>query len=118
MNKMYINLLLMLCVMVSLPIFASNYSFLSDAPVSYFTTEDSKILLAAQMDALNHYHDGTKVTWNNPKTGAHGTIIPSDSTKMNNLHCRKLTMNSFAQNRTGKATFTYCKVDNVWKIKS
>lgn len=95
--------------------FAFNTSFLQDAPVRYFTDQDFKILTATAQHALDHSPNNTKVTWQNPATGAHGTLTPLNTTKENGRTCRRLKIFDSAKGRSGEATYKMCKVKNEWK---
>jgi surface antigen len=97
-------------------IYAFNTDFLSYSPVFYFTSQDTQIMEAATMNALNNGRDNAKVVWKNPKTGANGYVMPFNSTQKNGLSCRQLKVFNEANHVTGEATYQFCKINNEWKI--
>lgn len=103
-----------LIAFLSTSAYASNFTFLTDAPVSYFTNADWDYYTAAQNKAL-HAADGVKITWKNPQTGAWGSLTPSKTRKENGVLCRNIKIVNNAKGRTGEAVFKVCKLQNGWK---
>ncbi len=100
----------------SVNLYAFNAQFLKDAAVAEFSNEDYDLLLATLDSALNHNEDGASSKWDNPQTGHSGIITPLDSSVIKNMQCRKVKIINHAKNNHGQPVFTFCKVDNQWKI--
>ncbi len=116
MKKILLVTLLALSNVITFSVFASNYSFLKEAPGNYFTKEDWNLFYAAQNKALSNHKDGSKVTWKNPQSGSWGSFVPSHTTKERGTSCRKLTMFNSAAGRTSGATYKFCKIQGEWKV--
>ncbi|MBX3709042.1 MAG: hypothetical protein KIT56_00155 [Gammaproteobacteria bacterium] len=101
---------------VSLSSFGSNYNFLSNTAMSYFTKEDWNLSRMALHDALNHYKDGAKVAWKNPRSGSYGAFLPSRTIYAKGAVCRHLKIMNVANLMHEDATYTFCKLHNEWKI--
>jgi surface antigen len=115
MNKSFIRL--MLCLVPGLVmsfVFAGNFTFLTDSPVSYFTKEDFDAFISAQQRALQS-PDGTRISWMNPKSGAWGYFIPSGTRTEDGTQCKKLKMITNAKQRTGSSIYKFCKTPDGWK---
>lgn len=103
--------------MISLSAYSSNFSFFSNTAMSYFTKDDWKLSKAAQNEALNHYKDGVKVIWKNPRTGNHGVFLPSHTVQVSDGSiCRNLKIMNTANRMHENATYKFCKLQNEWKI--
>jgi len=100
----------------SVNLYAFNAQFLKYATVAEFSNEDYDLLLATLDTALNHNKDGVSSEWSNSQTGNSGVIIPLDSSIIENMHCRKAKVINYAKSNKGQPVFTFCKVDNQWKI--
>lgn len=107
------------CCLLSLISFSAcaQYSyFFRDTAAAHFTKEDAEIYKHAQYDALDHSKDGRKTSWSNPQTGAHGYFIPEKTRKEKGMTCRDLSVFNFAEHRSGKSSWKFCKIHNEWKI--
>ena len=100
----------------SVNLYALNAQFLKYAAVAEFSNEDYDLLLATLDTALNYNEDGISSEWNNPQTGHSGVITPLDSSIIENIKCRKTKVINHAKSKHGQSVFTFCKVDNQWKI--
>jgi len=109
-------LLLTFISLFSVNLYAFNAQFLKDVAVAEFSNEDYDLLLATLDSALNHNEGGTSSQWNNPQTGHSGVIIPLDSSIIKNMQCRKTKIINHAKSNHGQSVFTFCKIDNQWKI--
>ena len=118
MKKVILSTLGVVFCFASFSVSAQNYYFMKGAAINYFTEEDATIYERAQTNALNNHKDGDKVSWSNPKSGAHGYFIPSDTKKEKDMTCRKLAIFNYAQHHSGLSSFKFCKVKNAWKIVS
>lgn len=114
--KLIITLLSFIALLfLSFSVASENYSFLDDTAGQYFDDQDWALFLKAQKQALNHYKDGSKLTWSNSSTGSWGSFVPSHTSKRMGLHCRDLTIVNSANHRIGKSTLTFCKDHGEWK---
>jgi surface antigen len=101
---------------ISVTVHASNFSFLGNSAMSFFTKEDWKISKTAQNKALNNLEDGTRLAWRNPGTGTHGVFLPKHTHHANGAICRDLEILHTANMVKGKAVYRFCKLNNQWKI--
>ena len=111
--------LLIALVALSLPGVAGavNTMSLHNMPINYMTDEDKEILKAAVVDVLERNHDGESMRWENPKTGAHGDLLPRASFKNDGRPCRDLEVANSARGRDNRIVVTLCKqADGEWKI--
>ncbi len=95
---------------------ASNDMFMYNMPVAYFTTEDTQLFTHTVKQALDHSRDGSKLTWKNPKTQAHGYVTPSHTTMQKGQRCRMLEIYNSAQTVSNKSSYEFCRINNEWKI--
>jgi len=111
--------LLVAFVALSLPGTAGavNTMSLHNMPINYMTDEDKEILKAAVVDALERKRDGESMRWENPKTGAHGDLLPRASFNSDGQACRDLEVANSARGRDNRIVVTLCKqADGEWKI--
>lgn len=94
---------------------AANMNFLSNQALARMTPDDATLFSAAASKALRE-SDDTSVAWNNPKTGASGTITPHpDPEKETN--CRLLHMVSIVQSVKDDGYYRFCKqADGTWPL--
>lgn len=95
---------------------ASNFNFLSNSAMSFFTNEDWKISKSAQIKALNQIKDGVKLAWANPHTGSHGIFVPTHTFHAHGSVCRDLSIIHTANMVNEKAIYRFCKLNDQWKI--
>jgi surface antigen len=95
---------------------ATNMNFMSNTAMSYFTEDDWSIFNATQQKVLNSGKANVAVEWKNAKSGSHGTMTPSAESRQNGMVCRKLTVVNFAHLIKGEGAYTFCKINNEWKI--
>ena len=110
--------LVMLSVTVSFPAFAlGGLEFLSKAPVSYFTPEDSELFKNTLYDLLDNQPDGKTVKWLNQETGHSGKMQSTKSFTIEELPCRTVKIFHSAGGMTGQGKFDFCKQgEGSWKI--
>ena len=109
-------LLIALGIVIHSNAFAFNLSFLSNAPVSFFTQEDFRMMEDTALKTLNTAKDDVKVTWENPKTQSWGYFIPSQTTTKNGNQCRRLLIFNNANGVTDESDYTFCKFKDGWKV--
>ena len=98
---------------------AINTFSIRDMPVYYMTEEDKEIFKAAVGDVLERKGDGEGAHWENPKTGAHGDLLPRVSFERDGQRCRELEVANSARGRSNRLVVTLCKQsDGEWKIES
>ena len=92
---------------------AANMAFMADQAMSRFTDQDAEIFNKASREALKA-KDGTQIKWDNPGTGAFGTMTPySDPEK--NPDCRVIHMVNIAENVKSAGYYRLCKgADGSW----
>jgi surface antigen len=105
----------LMCVM-SVAAYASNFNFLSNSAMSFFTKEDWNISKTAEVKALNQNQDGVKLAWTNPRTGSHGIFVPTHTFHAHGSVCRDLSIMHTANMVNEKAIYRYCKLNDEWKI--
>ena len=96
---------------------AFNLIFLKDStPFVDLTEHDKKLFNQSVVRALNTAKDKTTVSWENPKTGAHGKITPVSTYVTNGKRCRLLDIENFVSNKSAKWRFNFCQqADKSWK---
>lgn len=93
---------------------AANMAFLMDQPMSRFHDDDAKLFNAAAAQALTA-KDGTHIRWNNPATGAYGTLTPYPDPQ-NDPACREIHIEDVAENIKSSGYYRFCKrADGTWQ---
>lgn len=92
----------------------SSLNWLKNSPARHFNDADWGLFTKTLNSAL----DANKsASWENPKSGASGTITPGASKTRDGMNCRLVTLANKANGQTGKSAFTFCKTrDGSWKI--
>lgn len=103
---------LIINVLMSCPVYAFYMNFLHDAPINYFTKQDTEMATTTIYGALENAKDGKKVSWRNSQSGAYGYVIPSNTQK----NCRNLKIFNSAQSITSITNYKFCKLNGEWKI--
>lgn len=114
--KQQISFLILLFIIPTTLLFASNYSFLDNSALTFFTDTDKNLMMKNIMTALNRYSDGKKASWKNPQTGAWGFAIPSHTATKKGLTCRNLKIFNSASRVTGESNYRLCKFKKEWKF--
>ncbi len=92
---------------------------LEDSPLSRFSEEDISLFAAARKEALEQRADGSEVPWQNPDTGASGTVTPTRTDRTGGRECRMLRVVNQAEGQSEQSEFWFCKMpDGTWKIAS
>lgn len=94
-------------------ILASNDWFMVHTPIGNFTDEDTMIFTTTVNNALN---SGKKISWNNPHTGASGTVTPLSVSQTNGMRCREVQVFNQAKGMTSNSKFKFCRINGEWKI--
>ena len=105
-------------LLAAAPVRAQNYQFLQYTPAFYFTDADWKLFEGAIAGALNDRPVGTPVEWNNPATGASGSVkVLKAVDDREGLPCREVEVASQARKINNRSVQTMCRVaDGTWKI--
>ena len=107
-----------LLLVVSPPLFASNYSFLKDSsPVANFTEEDTTLFWNTLNKALDTLKDGEKVAWENTKSGNSGLVNPLKTYKQGSLLCRDVRIVNRAKENISESKYQFCKENDKWVLK-
>ena len=77
--------------------------------------EDRRRAYAAQIDALETGRSGAPVSWKNPDSGRHGTIVPGPAYEERGHNCRSFTHTIYIDGRPQTARGTAChNPDGTW----
>lgn len=116
----FLSILTLLGLAATGPLFAQGFwPLLEDSPISRFSDEDLALFQAAQSEALEERPDGSAVSWENPDTGASGSLIPLKTDRIGERRCRLLRIINHAGGFSGDSRFWFCKQpDGSWKITS
>jgi len=77
--------------------------------------DDRQRAYAAQMSALDNGAPGAPVSWNNPDSGRHGTIVPGPYYDEQGRRCRSYTHTIYIDGRPQTARGTACRnADGSW----
>ena len=101
-----------LCVLSTQPVQGFNVRFLDNAAISRFNDKDIQMMLHTLEQAMDQASDGTEVTWENPKTGHHGSIVPLNTKTHEGMDCRDADIRNFAGSFTGRGIHLMCKTDD------
>jgi surface antigen len=77
--------------------------------------EDKQRAYAAQLDALDRGPSGAAVSWQNPDSGRHGTVVPGPAYQQAGRNCRSFTHTIYIDGRPQTARGTACQnPDGSW----
>ena len=77
--------------------------------------DDRQRAYAAQMSALDNGAPGAPVSWNNPDSGRHGTVVPGPFYDEQGRRCRSYTHTIYIDGRPETARGTACRnADGSW----
>jgi surface antigen len=96
--------------------FAVARAFWSELPVTYMNEQDRKIAIERINSALDGGNDGETYRWENPATGASGTVTPNGSFTREGNRCRNARFSTRAGGRENANTWKLCKFGDGWKI--
>ena len=104
--------------LVPTAVLAANLGFLGNAPVSQMTEADVEMLYAAAVSALESSPDKARTGWENPDTGASGSLMPLDTfVAATGETCRHLQVINRAGNLRAQNVFRLCKsADGKWSV--
>ena len=95
-----------------------NLGFLRDTPFAHFRGNDSKLMREAGLAVLKDAKPGNSQTWQNPETGASGTItLDRMFTGSNGRPCGVVRVESRTRQVSGVTTMTLCqRPDGQWQL--
>ena len=111
--------LILIISLVLLPAVSfAEWAWLRGSAVSEFTEEDWVYLKDAGAAVLANDPDGTAVSWENPRSGAHGLIKPLATFMQKGEPCRTTAFKHASSKGTqGQGILTLCKqADGAWKL--
>ena len=91
-------------------------AFWSELPVTYMNEQDRKIAIDRINSALDGGNDGETYRWENPATGASGSVTPKGSFTQDGNRCRSADFATTAGGRKNASTWKLCKIGDGWKI--
>jgi surface antigen len=98
---------------------AQNWSgLLKNTPAERFDEEDRRLFRDAGRKALDGTPDSQSVSWENPRTRAHGEITVLRSFESKGLPCKELRVRNEASGRKGDSTLNLCRKDGKWRLLS
>jgi surface antigen len=98
------------------PAAAQNTLFLEDSALSAFDDADIALLMGAIDHALKA-RDGEVVRWENPRSGAKGSVEPGAGFERDGRACRPLQLAHGNKGRQGGGRWTYCRrPDGSWEL--
>jgi hypothetical protein len=117
MKKLLQGLVVLALVFGSGICFASNFSFLNNAPLGKLTSEDWKMIEDLSGTVLDSYPDNKKAAWENPRSKHHGTVEALNRYHRDGKVCRDMRFTSFTSFGKSSDKFVFCKYPNLgWKI--
>jgi surface antigen len=91
-------------------------AFWSELPVTYMNEQDRTIAIDRINSALDGGNDGETYRWENPATGASGSVTPKKSFTQDGNRCRSADFSTTAGGRKNAGTWKLCKIGDGWKI--
>jgi len=106
-----------LCAWVPAAVAMNLIPLLQDTPAQFYTDEDYALFDGALKQALNELGAQGAAQWENPKTGAGGTVTVREQFEAGGAPCKRLHLESHARNRKGDTTMTFCRqADGRWVL--
>ncbi len=110
------SFLAVLFVLGPAPAGAVNTLFLHDSALSALSEADMGLLLDA-IDRGLAAPEGESVSWENPKTGAKGTVEPGTFYERDGRSCRHLKLEFSTKTQRGAGQWSYCRrADGPWEL--
>jgi surface antigen len=95
---------------------ATDAYFMKNAPVSRMKKEDFDIAIPVIRRALDEDQKGETYKWENPATGASGSVKPKPAFSRKGTTCRRAEFTTQAGGVRNVASWTLCKVADGWKV--
>jgi hypothetical protein len=111
----------LLGLVLLLPMAASAQSglgFMKNSPISYFDSEDIKLMKANAYAVLDSPESDAKGEWANPKTRHSGQAEVIKAFTADGMPCKRLRMTNAAKGVTSDATYPLCKYPGKgWQVR-
>lgn len=90
---------------------------LRDTPAELFTVQDYEYFDGALKKALDELGQDGAAQWENPETGAGGTVTVTQEFQRGGSGCKRLRVESRARQRRGYTVFDFCRqADGRWVL--
>jgi surface antigen len=96
---------------------AQTNLFLNRSMAAQMSREDLQMAQAALREALGSAADGSVVAWNNPATGASGTVTPLKSSTQGGRPCRIVQTFIDARGQRSTDQWEFCKQGGNWRLR-
>ena len=115
---MRVLLAVALAVASSMALGQNWVGLLKNGPAERFDAEDLRLFMDTAQKALAEGKDNETLSWENPKTRAHGDITVLRSFAWKTNPCKEVRIRNQAQGRKGDVNFGMCQVDGKWRLLS
>lgn len=116
-SAVFVSCVALLLLFVIAPGMAHAQYWLKNAPVSRLTKQDFDIANPVVYRALDEGKEGQVYDWNNPGTGASGSVkLMSDPFSRENMMCRRAQFTIAAGGSSSVSTWMLCKLPEGWKF--
>jgi hypothetical protein len=105
-------------MVISLPAYSLNLSFLIGTAAQHFNKQDRQMFDATLSSALDKAPNGKTVEWKNTATQNGGYFLPLSTVTKNGLTCRNVRIVNFSvsERLPDKYTFLFCKGKKGWVV--
>jgi hypothetical protein len=94
----------------------TGFFYLKDAPIAHMTEPDFAIAVPVVRNALDQGSEGSTYRWENPVTGASGSITPRGRFSRNAMACRAADFTISAGGRSSASSWKLCNTADGWKV--
>jgi surface antigen len=95
---------------------AAYSDFYSQLPSAHMTKEDAAIARKAINSALDDGENGNTYRWENPSTGANGSLKVKSTFSRDGMTCRDVDFAAAAKGRKNAGPWKVCKTADGWKV--
>jgi hypothetical protein len=96
----------------------SGLGFMNDSPLSYFNSEDMKLMRANADAVLGSESASAKAEWSNPKTKHSGGAEVVESFVADGMPCKRLRVTNAAKGVKSDAVYPLCKYPGKgWRVR-
>jgi surface antigen len=101
------------------PAQAMNLTFMKDTPITRLKADEVKAFRAFIEQTLSNGAEGATVEWSAPQTKFTSKVTPAAPFSDGALECRRAAIESAADDRQSKGTYTFCrKPKGEWSIRN
>jgi len=109
--------LLVTLASASPPAMALNWvPLLKNTPAERFDEDDLHLFLNTARKAVNETPDNQTVSWENPKTRAHGDITVLKTYEKDGRTCKQVRIRNEASGRKASSVVNACRVGSDWRL--